>query len=202
MDSRLCGNDTHECSDTFCKREPGAPEQMLKLVIGMQNNTRSLKNNSNGFTLIEILVVIVIVGITLSFALLAFGDFGSQRRIRVAAEQFINYVNFVQQQAILETATLGIMFNQNTYQVVKFQPPKTWQAMPKKSVFHLQHFPSDAIIRLDSHSTINNTPSIIINASGDMSPFKLNVGSSKNNTIAVIRGESNGELVMQPVASP
>ncbi len=52
---------------------------MLRLVIGMQNRARA---DLNGFTLIEILVVIVIVGITLSFALLAFGDFGSERRIR------------------------------------------------------------------------------------------------------------------------
>jgi len=169
----------------------------------MQNRVGLIpKKNSSGFTLIEILVVIVIVGITLGFALLAFGDFGSQRRIRVAAEQFVNYVKFVQQQSILETSTLGISFNQNNYQVLRFQAPKTWQEMPKKSVFRQQHFPSDAIIRLESSTKSSSNPPIIINASGDMTAFKLNAGSAKNSDIANVIGTSNGEVAMQPLKSP
>ncbi len=88
-----------------------------------------------GFTLIEILVVLFIIGITLGFAMLAFGDFGGKRRIIVAAEQFANYIKFIQQDAILETATLGIRMDQRGYQVFRFQPPQRWVPVPKKSVF-------------------------------------------------------------------
>ncbi len=49
--------------------------QTHKLVIGMKNH--------KGFTLIEILIVLMIIGITLSFAILSFGDFGEGRKVKV-----------------------------------------------------------------------------------------------------------------------
>ena len=73
-----------------------------------------------GFTLIEILIVIVIIGITIGFALIAFGDFGEGKRIRFAAEQLINTIKLSQQKAILESSTLGLKVDQSSYRVFKF----------------------------------------------------------------------------------
>lgn len=169
---------------------------MQKLVTGMRSNP------SKGFTLIEILVVVLIIGITLGFALLAFGDFGSKRRIVMAAEQFVNYVKLVQQQAIVETSTLGISINQNSYQVLRFQTPSNWQLMPQKSIFHQQRFPDNAIVHIDQPAQIKGTPQIIINASGDMTAFKLNFGSAKDIDIATVVADHNGTVALQLATSP
>ena len=174
-----------------------APVSMLKLVTGMQNN----RENTRGFTLIEILVVVLIVGITLGFALLSFGDFGSRRRIVISAEQFVNYVKFVQQQAIMETSTLGILLNKNDYQVLRFQPPSSWQAMPQKSVFHQQHFPANAIVNLENRIKRAGWPQIIINSSGDMTAFKLLLGSTQEANIAKVVALSNGAISVQSLPS-
>lgn len=172
---------------------------MPKLVTGMQSNQ---PQTNRGFTLIEILVVVLIIGITIGLALLAFGDFGGQRRIVMAAEHFINYVKLVQQQAILETSTLGIQLNQNTYQALRFQTNSQWQSMPSKGIFHQQQFPKNTVVHLEKMSFKVNTPQLIINASGDMTPFKLNIGSETQPSIVTILGKRNGTVELQPLKSP
>ena len=167
---------------------------MPKLVIGMQTK--------RGFTLIEILVVLLIVGITLGFALLAFGDFGSKRRIITAAEQFVNYVKFAQQQAILETSTLGISLNRNSYQILRYQASSNWQPVSNKRVFHAQHFPDSAIVHMESNVKKMGNPQIIINASGDMTSFTLNFGSAKQVNIANVIGKHDGSVALQILSAP
>lgn len=171
---------------------------MLKLVTGMQNSS----DCSRGFTLIEILVVVLIVGITIGFALLAFGDFGSKRRIVMATEQFVNYVKLVQHQAILETSTLGISVDHNNYQVLRLNSTAGWQSMAEKSVFHQQHFPESTIVRFDNLENTKKNPQIIINSSGDMTAFTLTISSGKEIDIANIMGKSNGAVVIQWLPLP
>jgi general secretion pathway protein H len=171
---------------------------MPKWAIGMPNKGQSTVYYSNkGFTLIEILVVILIVGISASIAVLAFGDFGSGRKAEVAAEQFQSYVKMVQQRAILETNTLGININQNSYQTYRFQNLK-WQPMPKKSIFHSQKFPNKVIVTLQS-SIKNQTfePDIVINPSGDMTPFRLYFGNAANPKIITLIGQHDGDLILK-----
>ena len=155
-----------------------------------------------GFTLIEILVVLLIIGITCGFALIAFGDFGEKRRIIVAAEQFINNVKLVQQQAILDSSTLGIRFNHNSYQIVRFQVPASWTSMPANSIFHRHPFPKGLVIHWRGITTQRGAPAIIIYSSGDMTPFTLDIGTTKHTSIGTVSGSSNGAMLLQSTPSP
>ena len=167
---------------------------MLKLVTGMRVK--------RGFTLIEILVVVLIIGITLGFAMLAFGDFGGSRRIQVAAEQFVSYVKLVQQQAILESSTLGIKLNGNSYQALRFQAKANWQPLSHHKIFHVQHFPEQAVTHLITKRNKTGTPEIVINASGDLTPFKLQIGTAKHANLVTIVGQHNGNISLQGLESP
>ncbi len=155
-----------------------------------------------GFTLIEILVVVLIIGITMGFALLAFGDFGGSRRVTVAAEQFVSYVKLAQQQAIMETGTLGIKLNKNNYQVLRFQAPATWIAIMPNNIFHDQHFPDSAITKLVSDTKNTGKPQIIINSTGDMTPFTLQIGTTNKEKLLTIVGTYNGNVSIRPVELP
>ncbi len=163
---------------------------MPKLVTGMQNK--------DGFSLLEILVVLVIIAITLSFALLAFGDFGGKRRIVASAEQFANYIELAKQQAILESGTLGIRFNKNTYQLLRFIPSQGWQALSGQRIFRPQNLPEDAVINLERESQAQRGAEIIINSSGDITPFKLFFRGKDREAVIIVTGSHNGKVELQP----
>lgn len=162
----------------------------MKLVTGMRRN-----KNSQGFTLIELLIVLVIIGITFGFALLAFGDFGGSRRILFSAEQLVNTLRLAQQQAILESSTLGLRIDNTNYQILKFQKNSQWNPISNTGVFKLTYFPKDTHITLKTnYLTPIGAPSIVITSSGDMTPFTLSFGSTKEDSIASIRGTHNGNM--------
>ncbi|RUQ88337.1 prepilin-type N-terminal cleavage/methylation domain-containing protein [Legionella septentrionalis] len=166
----------------------GAPALTPKSVTGMQNK--------RGFSLLEILVVIVITGITLTFAMYAFGDFGQARRIVLAAEQFASYVKLVQQQAILETSTLGVNLSPTRYQAIRFNPAAGWETFQQKGIFNVHYFPSGADIKFAASQgkSSKNDPEIIVNASGDMTPFKVFFNSQDGTKLAMVEGRHDGSI--------
>ena len=160
---------------------------MPKLVIGMTVN--------KGFTLIEILVVIVIIGITLGFAMLAFGDFGASKRIVFAAEQLGNTLKLAEQQAILETSTLGLRIENNSYQILKYEHSRHWKSPANKGIFKVNYLPANTTLTLKTNNkTIPGTPSIIINPSGQITPFTLSFAKDKGAVITVLSGSHDGTL--------
>ena len=167
---------------------------MRKLVTGMSIN--------RGFTLIEILIVIVIIGITMSFAFFAFGDFGEERRIIFAAEQLANSIRLAQQQAILESSTLGLRITNTNYQIVPYQNYSTWNYKAHKGIYKTVSFPSSMLINLKTtHKITNGEPAIIIDASGDMTPFILSIGSTTKPIITILNGSHNGKLTFSRVSA-
>lgn len=159
---------------------------MRRLVTGMIIN--------RGFTLIEILIVIVIIGITVGFALIAFGDFGESRRVLFSAEQLVNTLKLAQQQAILETSTLGLHINNTSYQILRFQNSSGWEPISNKGIFKVNYFPKNTVITLKTNNKpLQGVPPIIINSSGDMTPFTLGFGTYKE-MMTTLKGTHNGSL--------
>jgi general secretion pathway protein H len=160
---------------------------MQKLVTGMRN--------SEGFTLIEILVVLVIIGITIGFAMIAFGDFGESRKVMFSADQFAHTIRLAQQKAILETSTLGIKVEPNGYQILKYQTNSQWTPISNRGIFKFNYFPKNALISLKSDfKPIHGGPNIVLNTSGEMTPFTLEFKTVRNEPIALLTGSYNGNL--------
>ncbi|MFI4963128.1 MAG: type II secretion system minor pseudopilin GspH [Legionellales bacterium] len=140
------------------------------------------------------------IGVTIGFALLAFGDFGQGRRILFAAEQLVNTLKLAQQQAILDTSTLGLRIDNTSYQILQFQNTSQWEPLSNKGVFKTIYFPAHTVINLKTNTTGKTyDPAIIINSSGDMTPFTLSFGSSTEPVITTLVGRPNGSLTLTSV---
>lgn len=159
--------------------------QTQNVVIGMRNKTQ-------GFTLVEILVVVLIIGISLGFVLLSVGHFGQDQRLKLAADQFMQDLKFVQQQAILESSTLGIAVTKDSYQLLRFKPPHTWQAFTTKALLKQRSFPQHTHAHFQGR--LKAEPQIVIHSSGELDPFILQLSSSKK-SIQII-SQRNGNLAL------
>lgn len=155
--------------------------------------------NSHGFTLIEIMIVLVIIGITFGFALIAFGDFGASRRILFAAEQLVNTLELAKQQAILQTSTLGLRIDDTSYQILQLKKNTQWMPLSDKGVFKVTYFPKNTRILLKKDTNTDQktqkAPEIIISSSGGLTPFTLSFGSTQEPNLAQLTGKKNGELI-------
>ncbi|WP_256597232.1 type II secretion system protein GspH [Legionella hackeliae] len=121
--------------------------------------------------------------------------FGASRRVVTTAEQFSSYIKLLQHRAIVEMKPLGITITQDRYQTFRFEQG-TWKPMPEKTVFHTQYFPSNFVVNLQKTGAkiSNKNPDIVVNASGDMTPFILNFGTSQKPKLATLVGNYNGQI--------
>lgn len=128
-----------------------------------------------GFTLIEILIVIVILTIVASMALLATGDFGRERRIRLAGEELQSLCTLLQTHAILTGSVYGIRFNPHQYQFYEFDTVKqNWRLMPANKLFVSKALPDgmNLVVKTPEHVETNQ-PTVTLLPGGELSPLEL-----------------------------
>ncbi len=153
-----------------------------------------IRSKQQGFTLIEILVVMLIISITFGFAMLAFGDFGESRKIRTAAEAFAQFVELVHEEALLESSTLQIQLTHTGYSAQRMNAKHHWQPL-HASHNHPPALPAKTKITVAYGSKKPDQLVIIMSGSGDMTPFKVYFGSAKQAHLATVSGNENGLIV-------
>jgi general secretion pathway protein H len=73
-----------------------------------------------GFTLLEILVVVVIIGIVTAGMLLTMNFSGKDTQLQTESERLLSLMNYARDQAELQTRNYGIVFSQHGYAFVVY----------------------------------------------------------------------------------
>lgn len=73
-----------------------------------------------GFTLVELLVVLVILGSLLSLAMLSVGGFGHARELRNEAQRLAALIGLLSEEAVLENREYGLLIRDKGYRVLVF----------------------------------------------------------------------------------
>lgn len=178
-------------------RSPSSWGQALRqsfLMKWAQYDCSLIRSKQQGFTLIEILVVMLIISITFGFAMLAFGDFGESRKIRTAAEAFAQFVELIHEEALLESSTLQIQLTHTGYSAQRMNAKHHWQPL-HASHNHPPALPAKTKITVAYGSKKPDQLVIIMSGSGDMTSFKVYFGSAEKAHLATVSGNENGLVV-------
>jgi general secretion pathway protein H len=159
---------------------------------------------SSGFTLLELLVALVLIGIILSFAVFTV-DSGEDRRIREEANRFFYLLKLAQEEAILNASEWVLEIDEQGY---TFSVLTQEGAQPLiDPVFRQRKFADYVrpVVQFEQNQLVLNAEEkedasasrIYILSSGELTPFQIRFPASDKNF--EIKGSMQGDITMQNV---
>lgn len=147
---------------------------MPKSVTG----TFNVKRAARGFTLLEVLVVILIVGLLAGLAGLAQVDGGQQARRE--AERLRSLIGLLRADALLNHRDYGLRLDEDRYSVQLRAGDGRWQPALQ---YREQQLPADIRLQLDVDVNLLNPkapvsdqgPQLLVLSNDEISPFTLRV---------------------------
>lgn len=174
---------------------------------------------SYGFSLVEILVVIVIVAIVSSAAVLSLGLLDRNRELETQARRLASLVDVAQDEAMMQGREFGIEFTTDGYRFVEYDPwTRQWSEIIDDELFRPRTLPEDFEFDLflegkrvlleseaveietpDENSSLSDrlkqyAPHLLIFSSGDASAFELHILRPVSDQVISLEGDISGAI--------
>ena len=155
-----------------------------------------------GFTLLELLAVIVIIGIIISFASLSIGQ-NTSRIVQDEAERLHGLIQLAGEEAVLQGRELALEFDHDRYRFLELGTAD-WQPIEADKMLRERPLPEAVRVKLMLEDVVTSfkdkkkLPRIFILSSGELTPFDLTL-STDDGEEYVLQGQFNGKLVLTRV---
>ena len=163
-----------------------------------------------GFTLVEILVVVVIIAIVATGAVLSFSAIGQDRELENESDRLVTLMNYAREQAELQTRELGLYCGEHSYQFLAFDPrTNLWGDVRDDEVLRLRQLPDGLTLRLSvearevslakpSDSKLADPqdlkPHVMILSNGDLTSFELTLERDGTERTATLLPDDQGRV--------
>jgi general secretion pathway protein H len=156
-----------------------------------------------GFTLIEILVVLIIVGLLASLAVVNLGG-AQQQELRNTVRDMYLLMQTASEQAIVNNQELGLVFEDAGYRFVVFDDAtRSWQVQTER-LFRPRMLPEWLVLEqmiendlpsLSGSDDESIRPDIVFFSSGEVTPFELGFAATAQAPVGhVIESEGFGGI--------
>ncbi len=165
---------------------------------------------SKGFTLVEILVVVVIMAIIISLAVLSIGVTGRDAQLDQESRRIEGLLGLLHERALLEGRDFGLRIEPAAYEFTVYDPRRDlWLAVDDDPVYRRRELPKGVSfeLQLDSQTVVLKSidrtfssdkapppPQVAVAASGEGTPFRLILLREATQAKASVDGDALGKL--------
>lgn len=161
----------------------------------------SARNRAAGFTLLELMVVLLIIGVMTSFAVLSIGGRTLSDRLDNESARLQQLFVLAQDQALFNRTELGFFTNEERYGFLVPDGEGGWQPHTRSGPLRVRSFsePFRGVLFVEGQAVAppdgdELEPSVLILSSGDMTPFRLEIRAPDDVGPAIIRGDALGRI--------
>jgi general secretion pathway protein H len=167
---------------------------------------------SKGFTLVEILVVVVIMAIVISLAVLSIGVTGRDAQLDQEGRRIEALIDLLHERALLEGRDFGVKIQPNSYDFLVYDTiHDAWRKfdlenqfrhreLPKGLSFQLQLDQHTVVLKADDKSSSGaalTAPQLAIAASGEGTPFRLVLQRDATQAKTAVDGDALGKISLE-----
>ncbi|GEM_PF-475397 len=164
----------------------------------------SKNTGSSGFTLVELLVVMLLIGIILSFASLSIHLSSADQPLRDFAKRLHAVLELAQEEALLNNQVLGVELTTQGYGFYRLEPHQqqqwtrleetyqSWQDIPEVIELELEIEGLSAPLKSDS----NGKPQIAILPDGAITPFNCTLQQKDTRRYYQLQADLLGHLTL------
>jgi general secretion pathway protein H len=164
---------------------------------------------SKGFTLVEILVVIVIMAVVISITVLSVSSTGRDSQLDEESRRIEGLVGLLHERALLEGRDFGLRIEPAAYEFVVYDSRRDrWMMLDQEREFRHRELPKGITfqLQLDSHTVVikpidrnlasgdQPNPQVAIAASGEGTPFRLTLQRDATQAKASVDGDALGKI--------
>jgi len=178
----------------------------------------NMGRRTGGFTLIEILVVLVIIATIVSMAVLSIGLVSDDRDLQTERTRLASLIETIRDEAVMQGREFGIEFMRSGYRFVEFDAlTGQWTEIPGDDLFRQRKLPEGMLFELyidekrvvlqDAPRDFGNpqkkgmnlavsryTPHLYVFASGEATAYELRLRRPAADQELVMRGDVFGDI--------